>query len=185
MNSVVVDNCEGSAYALALLTNVWPIRGSLDRMWDRVVMIWFAGSGRKCLRIVSIARHDTCGFNGVYCEGWYGVKSSPLHIASTPLLESPTSIYLRIRIFAGTAKLILAFTRVFVLKRVWILDIREYQSSIRAPTISRGLRYIRLLCKGVIYTIRGPNIQLYMREYTLETINLMYGAQSRVQIMRI
>jgi hypothetical protein len=43
-----------------------------------------------------------------------------------------------------------------------------------------GLGYTRLLCKGVIYTIRGPNIQLYMKEYTQEMINLMYGAQFRV-----
>ena len=48
-----------------------------------------------------------------------------------------------------------------------------------------GLGYTRLLCKGVIYTIRGPNIQLYMREYIQEIIYLMYGAQHRVRIVRI
>ena len=48
-----------------------------------------------------------------------------------------------------------------------------------------GLRYTKLLCKGVIYTIAGPNIQLHMREYTRKMINLMYGAQRRVHIIHI
>jgi len=120
-------------------------------------------------------------------------------------VESPTSIHSRIRIFASTAKRILAFdeywlhntreyltnTRIFDIREYSCpneyeySDIREYQSSIRASTIYGGLRYTRLLCKGIIYTIRGPNIQLYMREYTREMINLMYGAQRRVRIVRI
>jgi hypothetical protein len=47
------------------------------------------------------------------------------------------------------------------------------------------IREFTVLCKGVIYTIGRPNIQLYMREYTQEMINLMYRAQCRAQIVRI